>query len=216
MTAQKSTFQPGVEALEDRCVPTTAKITNGVLFITGTPKFDVIHVGLAGPKIRVNGVQQAFRANAVQEIVIDTRGGHDKITLAPRLTMPAVRIDPGSVTILRGFGNATTLTSSGHATTPTCPGPDTTPTDSGNQDNSNQQLNDSVQQSVDYVNQIYQNQQQYYDYLNSIQQTLDYVNQINQDQPQLNDNSNWQTPSCDDPSYQDQQPPNDDSTWQDS
>lgn len=203
MAAQKSTFQPGVEVLEDRCVPTTAKLINGILFIDGTPRFDNIRVGLAGPKIRVNGVQQAFRAKAVREIVIDTHGSHDKITLAPRLTMPVVRIDPGAVTILRGFGNAAALTGSGHATTPICSGPDTTPTDSGAQsfvDQSNQgqqQLNDyynSIQQSLDYVNQIYEDQQQLYDYLNSIQQTLDYVNQIYQDQQQLNDylNSIWQ------------------------
>jgi hypothetical protein len=250
--AHQSTFQPGVEALEGRCVPTTAKLLNGVLFITGTPRFDNIHVGLAGPKIRVNGVHQTFRAKAVREIVIDTRGGHDAITLAPRLMMPVVRIDPGSVTILRGFGNATTLNGSGNAattsssttttttvtssgtttvtsssttttvtssgtTTPTGPGnaitpadtgATTTPTDAGtdsiqqtldyvNQIYADQKALDdyfkSIQETLDYVNQIYQNLQQLYDYLNSIQQTLDYVNQIYQDQQALNDylNSIW-------------------------
>jgi hypothetical protein len=44
-----------------------------------------------------------------------------------------------------------------------------------------------------YINQIYQDQKQLTDYLNSIQQTQDYINQIYQDQKDLNDylNSIW-------------------------
>jgi hypothetical protein len=39
---------------------------------------------------------------------------------------------------------------------------------------------DSIQQTQDYINQIYEDQQQLNDYLDSIQQTQDYINQINQ------------------------------------
>jgi hypothetical protein len=55
---------------------------------------------------------------------------------------------------------------------------------------------DSIQQTQDYVDQIYQDQQALDDYLNSIQQTQDYVNQINQDQQPLQDYLNSIQPSA--------------------
>jgi hypothetical protein len=108
MTAKQSTSPPGVEALEDRCVPTTAKLSGGVLSILAKPGADAILVSLAGPKITVSGVRQTFRAGAVHEIVVNTQGGNDAIALDPRLRTPAL--------ILCGWGNTTVFGDAGHVT----------------------------------------------------------------------------------------------------
>jgi hypothetical protein len=110
MTAAKKSYQPTIESLEDRCVPTTAQLSSGILSIIGKAGADVINVGLAGSKIKVSGVHQSFRAGAVHEILVNTRAGNDFIALDPRLTTPALILcGSGNSTILGDAGNDTVL-----------------------------------------------------------------------------------------------------------
>jgi hypothetical protein len=108
MTVARKNHQPTIESLEDRCVPTTARLSGGILDIISTARFSAITVSLAGSKLKVSGVHQTFQAGAVHEIVVIAEGSNDFIALDPRLTTPAF--------ILCGFGNALVLGDAGNDT----------------------------------------------------------------------------------------------------
>src|SRR4051794_27512801 len=77
-----SKFQPRVETLEDRCVLSTASLQGGVLTILGTNAADTIVVReMNNTQIRIDGIKTTFAASKVQQIVVDGKGGNDKILL---------------------------------------------------------------------------------------------------------------------------------------
>ena len=71
-----------VELLENRCVPTTATLTGGVLNVFGTSGVDDIHVSQANGAISVSGVAQSFSASQVKLISVEAMGSDDVVTVA--------------------------------------------------------------------------------------------------------------------------------------
>jgi hypothetical protein len=112
----KAPFRPSVEALEARCVPTTARLSGDVLAIAAPHGPDHIGVRLAGASIKVSGVARAFNARTVGMLAINVKRGNDVITIDPRLTMPVVvTTGPGRDRVVAG-GGPVTLLGIGHVT----------------------------------------------------------------------------------------------------
>src|SRR5262245_12602263 len=77
----RTLFQPRVEGLEGRCLPTTVNLLGGQLRITGTPAADTITVRNIDGQVRIDGLEQGFAADAVQSIVVNAEAGKDLIRL---------------------------------------------------------------------------------------------------------------------------------------
>jgi hypothetical protein len=92
MSTHNATFRPGIESLEERCVPTTAKLSGGILDVAGTARSSAIVVHLSGGKLEVNGVRGSFRAGAVRLLEIQAGPGNEVIDIDSRLTTPALVI----------------------------------------------------------------------------------------------------------------------------
>ena len=141
--ATKKPLRLGVEALEDRAVPTifggpiglpvdtgshappmdvTASLSHGVLTITGTDHDDVIRVGQGNGRIYVSGVQQSFSAGAVTSIAIKGNAGNDMIRLdgsgtantGPVIKPTLVHGGLGNDLIIGGYGNDVLLGDAGN------------------------------------------------------------------------------------------------------
>jgi hypothetical protein len=101
-----------VEALEERCVPTTATFySNGVLAIVGTSSSDRTYVQQSGSQISVNNGQSIIPINGayawvnsayVSGVVVDAGAGDDVVSLTSATGANALRV-PG--TIYGGTGN---------------------------------------------------------------------------------------------------------------
>src|SRR3954468_23725690 len=72
------TTKPALEALEDRFVPTTASISNGILYVQGTNAPETIRVTQSGTRITVEGVGYVNAAD-VRGVNVDAKGGNDTI-----------------------------------------------------------------------------------------------------------------------------------------
>lgn len=75
----KNLFRPSFDALEDRTVPTTAILNNGILEVIGTKAADNIILKQTATKISVSGVKATFDVNKVQAIRINGLAGNDTI-----------------------------------------------------------------------------------------------------------------------------------------
>jgi Ca2+-binding RTX toxin-like protein len=88
MNAINNQFQPKLEVLEDRYVPTitaTGLTADGVLAIVGSAKADIVVVSENGNQINVaseNGVVKSFDASKVKSIIITTGDSADVIVNA--------------------------------------------------------------------------------------------------------------------------------------
>lgn len=80
MNRQRAKMLPQIEILEDRCVPTTASLSRGVLRVTGTNAAEAIRINQAGAKIVVQGVL-SVKTSQCRQIVVDAQGGNDVIDL---------------------------------------------------------------------------------------------------------------------------------------
>src|SRR5262245_11914330 len=72
--------KPLVDALEDRCVPTTVTLSNGILRVVGTDASEAIRLTQTTKLIRVEGVADT-PAGKVRGIAVDARGGDDTIDM---------------------------------------------------------------------------------------------------------------------------------------
>jgi hypothetical protein len=110
MTGGKHRLKPGIESLEDRCIPTSAHLSGGVLDIVGTARSHAIVVRLVGSNQRINGVRRAFRAHAVHQIEIHAGPGDQLVDIDPRLVTPAfVLCGPGNCLVLGDAGDDTVV-----------------------------------------------------------------------------------------------------------
>lgn len=75
----KRSFSPHIEMLEDRTVPTTATLDNGMLTILGTNKADTITLKQTATKITISGVAESFPISKVSSIMIKGLDGNDRI-----------------------------------------------------------------------------------------------------------------------------------------
>jgi hypothetical protein len=116
MTARQSPFRPTIESLEDRCVPTTARLADGILNVVGPASSGAVDVALSRGTLKVSGVHRTFRACAVHEIDIHAGAGNEFIDIDARLSTPVVvYCGPGRETILGGAGTTTIIGGGGHA-----------------------------------------------------------------------------------------------------
>lgn len=74
----KRSFNPQFEALEDRTVPTTATLDNGVLTIIGTNQADSITLRQF-TQISISGVGTTFPSSKVSSIMVKGLDGNDRI-----------------------------------------------------------------------------------------------------------------------------------------
>src|SRR5262249_44832068 len=93
-----------LEALEERCVPTTAALNGSVLRVSGTEVADVIRLTQASGRITVEGVG-AFNAAGVRSVVVDAKGGNDFVDLRGIQVNAIVFGGEGNDTLYGGQGN---------------------------------------------------------------------------------------------------------------
>lgn len=108
-TGPALSFQPSVEALEDRTLMAahlSAALDRGVLRIDGTAGNDAIVVRTVGNRITVEGAKiqvprqgqrRSVLAGAVTEIVVNAQGGNDQVTVSGDI--------PVRATVWAGDGN---------------------------------------------------------------------------------------------------------------
>jgi uncharacterized protein YkwD len=95
-----------IQTLEDRTVPAlSANFTNNILTITGTDAAETIRVNDAGGRIRVDGVSTTWSSSSVNRIVVDAKGGNDRVQFTSTVRKPS--------TIFGGAGNDTIIAGSG-------------------------------------------------------------------------------------------------------
>jgi hypothetical protein len=76
---------PGLEALEDRCCPTTLSMQGHTLLINGGPGNDVVTVrddgvGDVVASVKSGGVTKTISAHGVQQVEIHTGDGNDRVS----------------------------------------------------------------------------------------------------------------------------------------
>jgi uncharacterized protein YkwD len=93
------------ETLEDRAVPATANLTNGVLTIFGNSGQDNIQVNQSNGQLTVSGIAGSYSTSQVRAIVVDTGDDADTITLSPSVTVESFLYgSSGNDTIQGGSG----------------------------------------------------------------------------------------------------------------
>jgi hypothetical protein len=95
---KRTTCKPDVQVLEDRCMPATVSLTDGVLRVFGTGNFDTINLTQSGGVIFVQGDPGSYPIGTVTKILIKGGRGGDTISLgtgSSAVTLPA-RIMGGS------------------------------------------------------------------------------------------------------------------------
>src|SRR3954464_5389175 len=85
---RNSSFQPSVERLESRDVPTTAALSGGVLTINGTTGNDSIVLAQSSGQVSVSGVTTKFATSSINSVVINGGGGSDSISLSGLKAQP--------------------------------------------------------------------------------------------------------------------------------
>jgi uncharacterized protein YkwD len=75
-----------LEALENRIVPTSATLNNGVLTVLGDMSNVSIQIGQSNGQISVSGVSQSFTSSQVKMISVEAGDGNNTITIAPSVT----------------------------------------------------------------------------------------------------------------------------------
>lgn len=93
---RRPTARINVETLEDRCVPSTASLSNGILRIVGTDAAETIRVDQSGSQITVQGLAARYNAASIRGVVVEARGGNDTVDLR------SLRV---GATVYGGFGN---------------------------------------------------------------------------------------------------------------
>jgi len=88
MRAQKTPKRArlGLEPLENRIVPTSATLSNGVLTVLGDMSNVSIQIGQTNGQISVSGVSQSFNSSQVKMISVEAGDGNNTITVAPSVT----------------------------------------------------------------------------------------------------------------------------------
>lgn len=105
MAATNNRFNPALESLEAREVPTTARLSGGLLFVNGTQENDVIAIRQINSVIRISGVAQTYSASRVAGIVVNGLAGDDTVVLYnPALQSGVQHITRPSL-LLGGDGN---------------------------------------------------------------------------------------------------------------
>jgi Ca2+-binding RTX toxin-like protein len=100
-------FAPIFETLEDRLMQTTAGLSNGLLFVNGTPAGDSITIRQINDVIRISGVARGYWASQVQGIVVDGQSGNDTIYLSNPSLESGVQHIMKPTLIAGGYGNDT-------------------------------------------------------------------------------------------------------------
>ncbi len=108
------TTRPGVELLEPRCLPATANLVTGTLFITGSANRDHLRVVFdeqTNQLVVRSFVQEIGRFDlaAVTNITMTGGGGKDILSVDPAIQVPANIFGQGGNDILRGGGGETLL-----------------------------------------------------------------------------------------------------------
>lgn len=107
------TSHPVLEHLEDRSVPALLiQLTQGTLSITGTNAAETITLWRRDDRLGVLGEPPGWGVSQVKRILIDARGGDDRIRLDSE-TVSGQRALGVPVTVLAGAGNDTVLGSAG-------------------------------------------------------------------------------------------------------
>jgi len=93
------------ETLEDRAVPATANLTNGVLTIFGSSGQDNIDISQSNGLLTVSGISQSYNASQIRAVVVDTGDDADTITVNPNVTIETFLFGgSGNDTIQGGSG----------------------------------------------------------------------------------------------------------------
>ncbi|HEV3146759.1 MAG TPA: CAP domain-containing protein [Gemmataceae bacterium] len=75
-----------LEALENRIVPTSASLTNGVLTVIGDMTDVSIQISQSNSQIAVSGTGQSFASSQVKMIAVEAGDGNDSVTIASSVT----------------------------------------------------------------------------------------------------------------------------------
>jgi uncharacterized protein YkwD len=85
------TYRPNFELLERRDVPSSARLSAGVLTVLGTSGNNAINLSMSGGKIRAvdSGASLGqFPATSVKKIVVDVGMGNDRVTITTAFRRP--------------------------------------------------------------------------------------------------------------------------------